>query len=1009
MGNDLFKVEYVNYDKDIYVTNYAECIVYDIKTNQLVLIYYGGYGETVKAMADAINSGGGIKVHTETHIMNLNSVVKAYKKNIKKDNPYAKCLILRKDDENCIINANEDNEEEEGNILRKSYLFIKDKNKKQLFKEINKRTSIPMLEEYADYVIEKMQEEEILYQLECLSNTNIIDAYCMIRDDNTMQKIVETGLKEGHLKISDIKPKEKGFLDISDINTYLSKFGQEIAEKIKKSFIPLFDPTKEQISKEVEEIDDYLYQTRGIRLYSAQKIIAESIKRKLEKDKCVVLCAECGSGKTVIANTSLHSLYKNKKEKHFGVILGPSHLGEKWVREVEWTIPNSKAFIAQTITELNKAYEYYTENRVTVYVFISKERARDGYMKKPAILWSNTKKCFICPDCFARQEMELTDDGIKYMVDADCFYYRNENSANRKCKNCNSLLWTAVNPSDRRYNKWAKVSPYGWIYRPMAKHYLKEVEDENILEKLTDTFVKTGYIPTKSAYRKYGLSTYMKKKMKHLVDSCILDELHLYKGDTGQGIAAGELAKMSEKVIAMTATLINGYSSSIFYILFRCFPSLMVKEGYEYYDQRAFNKEYGVFQEEYKLKEARYNAGSRAVKRKLREKLLPGVSPLVFTRYLLDNAVFLSLDDMTDSMPEYEEIPIIMKMNDEVANEYERIEGELKSILKSERKISHKILGNYLITLTLYPDMPYGMKPIYNPEDGSELVVPKNVGSPDELYEKELKILEIAEEKISKGEKLLVYTNWVNTDTQKKLQRILIEKGYRTKILSSSTQASKREAWLMKNVNDIDVLITNPSLVETGLDLNEFTNIIFYNVAYNLNTFRQSSRRSWRINQTSPRVEVYIFAYEGTMQHRAIRLMGTKLAVATTIEGNVTSEGLAALNDCEDLTTALARELASGISANVEDVSAIYKKMAILNTKKQVQTKDKNIPVKDMQLGITEKEQNDITINIIDTLKIEETQLKLLFKIPKQKKKSTKKKVMEGQLDLFSDVLNKVA
>jgi|GEM_PF-2174174 len=145
------------------------------------------------------------------------------------------------------------------------------------------------------------------------------------------------------------------------------------------------------------------------------------------------------------------------------------------------------------------------------------------------------------------------------------------------------------------------------------------------------------------------------------------------------------------------------------------------------------------------------------------------------------------------------------------------------------------------------------------------------------------------------------------------------------------------------------------------------------------------------------------------MQHRAIRLMGTKLAVATTIEGNVTSEGLAALNDCEDLTTALARELASGISANVEDVSAIYKKMAILNTKKQVQTKDKNISVKDMQLGIIEKEQNDITTNIIDDLEIENAKLKLLFKTSKPKNGKSRKKIMEGQLDLFSYFLNKVA
>lgn len=128
----------------------------------------------------------------------------------------------------------------------------------------------------------------------------------------------------------------------------------------------------------------------------------------------------------------------------------------------------------------------------------------------------------------------------------------------------------------------------------------------------------------------------------------------------------------------------------------------------------------------------------------------------------------------------------------------------------------------------------------------------------------------------------------------------------------------------------IQVLITNPSLVETGLDLNDFTTIYYYNISYNLFTLRQASRRSWRINQKAPRVEVYFSYYEGTMQNRAVRLMASKLAVAGIIEGNFTDEGLAAMSDCADMTTALARELTQGIKDEVEDLGAVFKKMAIL-------------------------------------------------------------------------------
>ena len=43
-----------------------------------------------------------------------------------------------------------------------------------------------------------------------------------------------------------------------------------------------------------------------------------------------------------------------------------------------------------------------------------------------------------------------------------------------------------------------------------------------------------------------------------------------------------------------------------------------------------------------------------------------------------------------------------------------------------------------------------------------------------------------------------------------------------------------------------------------------------------------------------------------TMQHKAMRLMATKLAVAGIIEGGFSEEGLAAMSQCEDMTTLMA-------------------------------------------------------------------------------------------------------
>lgn len=200
-----------------------------------------------------------------------------------------------------------------------------------------------------------------------------------------------------------------------------------------------------------------------------------------------------------------------------------------------------------------------------------------------------------------------------------------------------------------------------------------------------------------------------------------------------------------------------------------------------------------------------------------------------------------------------------------------------------------------------------------------------------ELNEKDVAVLDIVEKKIQNGERVLIYTSWVKIDTQEKLTKLLEDKGYRTAVLHQNVAPDKREEWIERQLEKgIDVLITNPSIVETGLDLNAFTTLIFYNIAYNLFTFRQASRRSWRINQTAPRVEVYILYFKRTMQARAIRLMASKLAAATLVEGNFSDEGLAALGNCEDMTSELAKALTKGIQDEVEDTAEMFKKMAII-------------------------------------------------------------------------------
>ena len=91
-----------------------------------------------------------------------------------------------------------------------------------------------------------------------------------------------------------------------------------------------------------------------------------------------------------------------------------------------------------------------------------------------------------------------------------------------------------------------------------------------------------------------------------------------------------------------------------------------------------------------------------------------------------------------------------------------------------------------------------------------------------------------------------------------------------------------RSAWIAKNAPGVDVIISHPQPVRTGLTLfdaagnHNFPSLIFYETGYDLFTLRQASRRSWRIGQKHP-CRVYYLYYKETMQARAMALMAQKL------------------------------------------------------------------------------------------------------------------------------------
>lgn len=828
----LIKIICKSKGEKIGLSNYSDLIVLD-RNNTVVALRIGGYPEAVQGMSDLIVTGCDLEMQGARKIITATSKgQRNYERRLSHDGLYAEGIYYLKDDVPNTIMFGEDESGGTKVAVRKN-LYFYCKTKEELFAELDRKLSIPLIPEFKDYFISELIGREILQQLTVYSIGYRFEAWHMniAEDEKEVAEVLEDGLRSGAIAIPGTRPGDPADFDhIKTFTQYLEEFGSMVAERIKSCFPPRFDPAKEPVSPEIYEVNDCVRQHAGYSLFDAQLGAAEALKRQLETDKMALLVAECGTGKTKLGSAALYAYQHGNPlrkvySKSFNVVICPSHITGKWVREIHETIPNSYAMHVTTMAEVDDLYRYYTRENKSVYCILSKETARNGYMRKPAVKWNRIKRGFVCPHCGHVQEMNVLEDGVHYTVNANAGFFLNENSQNHKCqnKNCRQVLWTMLNTKDLApsRNGWVRIGSYGFIHRRFAGEALAACQSERAAAKIAEVVkAPDGVFPAPGAFDRYPLSAYIKKKIRK-IDGLIVDELHQYSGESAQGQAMAELAGIADKVIGMTATLVNGYAKGIFYLLFRLKSHLMLLDNQYYGDPRTFCLQYGVVEELFQVEQpSAFNSTSKAIKRKAREKFLPGISPLVYSRFLLENTVFLSLADMGKELPDYEEIPVFSQMSDEVKAEYERLENEFRRIMSGNKRVGNRILSSYMNLLSAYPDQPYGHQPVYNPfrtEQDEVLITPKDLGDIDVLQPKDDRVIELVERKIAAGENVIIYTAWTRLDSQDKLFKALNEKGIPTVILKPTVETVKREAWVEKKLqNGIRVLITNPALVETG-------------------------------------------------------------------------------------------------------------------------------------------------------------------------------------------------
>lgn len=418
----------------------------------------------------------------------------------------------------------------------------------------------------------------------------------------------------------------------------------------------------------------------------------------------------------------------------------------------------------------------------------------------------------------------------------------------------------------------------------------------------------------------YAPAEFIKKRLpKDWFQLVEFDELHELKGDnTAQGVAYGILAGRIRHVVGLTGTLVDGYAQSLHPLLFRADPKRMMELGYHHDDGARFQREMGVVKEVVTTEESdglKTARGRRKVKRQTRN--LPGLHPRVITELLLPNTIFVNLTDIERGLqelgrqkgmadirllPSYRETSVKLPMTTRMKAEFEQFAQMLLDRMKQHLRSGDKSLVGPVISTLLYAADGMFQAVACESRHYGCLGSAAPAVDPQELLPKEQFMLDLARRELANGRKLLVYTSYSGKrDLTRRYANIFNQAGIKAKVLDSRVPTDYREIWVEDALAaGTEVIVCNPELVKTGLDLLPFVTILFMQTGSRVDTLLQAARRSWRIGQEEP-VRVYFAGYDGSPQMTLMALMAQKVAVAQQAKGDISANGLmATITDEED-------------------------------------------------------------------------------------------------------------
>lgn len=753
--------------------------------------------------------------------------------------------------------------------------------------------------------------------------------------------------------VAQATTQEKSELSLTQ---FVDDFGEGLLERVAEQTPPLFDGSYP--AKWDATMDQLKRQP-----FDAQREVVASIASLFftHNQPAGVINAEMGTGKTMMA-IALAAVAVNEGMGR-SLIVSPPHLVYKWKREILNTIPDAKVVTLNGPDSLAKlirlrleieAGDHKQSPATPCFYILGRVRMRMGFN------WSIATNKTLVPK-FAEKDGDMPPKLEKFVRASTCpvcskpqydkdgeIILTTSSERRADCNHCGSPLWTlqrakkkamsqreilnkalcqiptiGKKTADKLLDQFGEKLIKGMladnIYQfvnlmdengDLVFSDRQSVRMERSLAKAEFGFGQGGYQPTEFIKR------YLPNKF---FDMLIVDEGHEYKnGDSAQGQAMGVLASKVKKTLLLTGTLMGGYASDLFYLLWRINPRKMIECGFMAESSMSaasmsFMREHGVLKDVFKESEGDSHKTARGKKVTVHTSKAPGFGPKGIVEHVLPITAFLKLKNIGQNvLPAYIEEIINVPMTQNQGQIYKEMSENLGNEMRQcLAKGDNSLLGVVLNVLLRWPDTGFNAEMVIHPRTRDTILFEKSIFDETTLAPKEQKVIEYIKAEKAAGRRVLVYTTYTGKrDTAARLKRLFENEYLKTAVLRSTVGTDKREDWIIDQVDrNIDVMICNPELVKTGLDLLDFPTIIFMQTGYNVYTVQQASRRSWRIGQTLD-VKVVFFGYQDTAQTTCMQLMGKKIAVSQSTSGDIPDNGLDSLNTEEQsIEMELARAL----------------------------------------------------------------------------------------------------